>query len=66
MWDTTYACPLRCSHCYNESGRRPARQLSPADMLRVAGALIDFGPRVVALSGADPLSGQAPPTASST
>ncbi|MFF3071400.1 radical SAM protein [Kitasatospora sp. NPDC057904] len=55
VWDTTYACPLRCSHCYSESGRRPARQLGRADMLRVADALIDLGPRVVALSGGEPL-----------
>ncbi|MFF7726671.1 radical SAM protein [Streptomyces sp. NPDC008001] len=55
VWDTTYACPLRCSHCYSESGRRPSRQLSPPDMLRVADALIAMGPRVVALSGGEPL-----------
>ncbi|MFE5869487.1 radical SAM protein [Streptomyces roseifaciens] len=55
VWDTTYACPLRCSHCYSESGRRPSRQLSPPDMLRVADALVPLGPRVVALSGGEPL-----------
>ncbi|WKU48356.1 radical SAM protein [Streptomyces sp. VNUA116] len=55
VWDTTYACPLRCSHCYSESGRRPSRQLGPPDMLRVADALISLGPRVVALSGGEPL-----------
>ncbi|MFD5697191.1 radical SAM protein [Streptomyces lasiicapitis] len=55
VWDTTYACPLRCSHCYSESGRRPSRQLAPEDMLRVADALISLGPRVVALSGGEPL-----------
>ncbi|MEU8550060.1 radical SAM protein [Streptomyces roseoverticillatus] len=55
VWDTTYACPLRCSHCYSESGRRPSRQLGPPDMLRVADALVSLGPRVVALSGGEPL-----------
>ncbi|ARX89288.1 hypothetical protein SMD44_08775 [Streptomyces alboflavus] len=55
VWDTTYACPLRCSHCYSESGRRPSRQLGPDDMLRVADALVALGPRVVALSGGEPL-----------
>ncbi|MGW2601454.1 radical SAM protein [Streptomyces klenkii] len=55
VWDTTYACPLRCSHCYSESGRRPSRQLGPQDMLRVTDALISLGPRVVALSGGEPL-----------
>ncbi|QCX74247.1 Antilisterial bacteriocin subtilosin biosynthesis protein AlbA [Streptomyces sp. YIM 121038] len=55
VWDTTYACPLRCSHCYSESGRRPSRQLGPEAMLRVADALASLGPRVVALSGGEPL-----------
>jgi MoaA/NifB/PqqE/SkfB family radical SAM enzyme len=55
IWDTTYACPLRCTHCYSESGRRPSRQLSHADMLRVTDALISLRPRVVALSGGEPL-----------
>ncbi|MFD3373985.1 MULTISPECIES: hypothetical protein [unclassified Streptomyces] len=26
IWDTTYACPLRCIHCYGGSGRRAAGQ----------------------------------------
>ncbi|QDQ09495.1 radical SAM protein [Streptomyces spectabilis] len=55
VWDTTYACPLRCSHCYSESGRRPSRQLGPEAMLRVADALVSLRPRVVALSGGEPL-----------
>ncbi|GHF05731.1 MULTISPECIES: radical SAM protein [Streptomyces] len=55
VWDTTYACPLRCSHCYSESGRRAPRQLGHEDMLRVADALITLNPRVVALSGGEPL-----------
>ncbi|MEU5052815.1 radical SAM protein [Streptomyces sp. NPDC021096] len=55
VWDTTYACPLRCSHCYSESGRRAPRQLSHEDMLRVTDALISLNPRVVALSGGEPL-----------
>ncbi|MEV4442971.1 radical SAM protein [Streptomyces sp. NPDC049577] len=55
VWDTTYACPLRCSHCYSESGRRAPRQLSHEDMLRVADALVTLDPRVVVLSGGEPL-----------
>lgn len=55
VWDTTYACPLRCSHCYSESGRRASRQLGHEDMLKVADALISLNPRVVALSGGEPL-----------
>jgi len=56
IWDITFACPLRCVHCYSESGRRPSRQLrSPEDMLRVADAFIALKPRVVSLAGGEPL-----------
>ncbi|MFN2593230.1 MAG: radical SAM protein, partial [Candidatus Dormibacteria bacterium] len=56
VWDITYACPLRCIHCYSESGRRPTRQLSHADMLRVANALIALRPQGIVLSGGEPLT----------
>ncbi|OLF14624.1 radical SAM protein [Actinophytocola xanthii] len=56
IWDTTFACPLRCVHCYSESGRRPSRQLrDPADMLRLADAFIALKPSVVSLAGGEPL-----------
>lgn len=55
IWDITYACPLRCLHCYTESGRRPSRQLKQADLLRVTDALISLKPRSVVLAGGEPL-----------
>ncbi|WP_224370219.1 radical SAM protein [Hyalangium versicolor] len=55
IWDVTYACPLRCTYCYSESGRRASRQLGLADMLRVADALISLRPPSVQLSGGEPL-----------
>ena len=55
IWDITYACPLRCTHCYSESGRRPARQLSHDDLLRVTDALISVGTEMVTLAGGEPL-----------
>ncbi|GAA4213759.1 radical SAM protein [Microbispora amethystogenes] len=55
IWDITYACPLRCTHCYSESGRRPARQLGHEDMLRVADAIVSLGPRAVEFAGGEPL-----------
>ncbi|ONI88312.1 radical SAM protein [Actinosynnema sp. ALI-1.44] len=55
VWDVTYACPLRCTHCYSESGRRPARQLTPGEMIEVADALISLGPKAVAITGGEPL-----------
>ncbi|WP_424530278.1 radical SAM protein [Sphaerisporangium viridialbum] len=55
IWDVTYACPLRCSHCYSESGRRAARQLGHGEMLEVADAIVSLGPRSVEFAGGEPL-----------
>ncbi|SDY82640.1 Radical SAM superfamily enzyme, MoaA/NifB/PqqE/SkfB family [Amycolatopsis xylanica] len=55
IWDVTYACPLRCTHCYSESGRRPSRQLRGDDLLRVADAIIALRPENVVLAGGEPL-----------
>ncbi|MGW6012487.1 radical SAM protein [Streptomyces sp. NPDC055210] len=56
IWDTTYACPLRCVHCYSESGRRPTRQLrQKEEVLRVTDTFIALKPRVVSLAGGEPL-----------
>jgi Radical SAM superfamily len=56
IWDITYACPLRCVHCYSESGRRPSRQLGHEDMLRVADALVSLRPLLITLAGGEPLT----------
>ncbi|ANP51586.1 radical SAM protein [Streptomyces griseochromogenes] len=55
IWDMTYSCPLRCVHCYSESGRRPSRQLDHDRMLQVADALIAMRPMGIALTGGEPL-----------
>nr|WP_063817923.1 radical SAM protein [Herbidospora sakaeratensis] len=55
IWDITYACPLRCVHCYSESGRRPARRLSEDGMLRVAEAIAAMRPHGVSIAGGEPL-----------
>jgi MoaA/NifB/PqqE/SkfB family radical SAM enzyme len=55
VWDLTYACPLRCVHCYSESGRRPARALGAEELLRIADIIIRVGAKRVSLSGGEPL-----------
>jgi MoaA/NifB/PqqE/SkfB family radical SAM enzyme len=55
IWDITYACPLRCSHCYSESGRRPSRQLRAEDLYRVTDALTSLKPAAIILAGGEPL-----------
>lgn len=54
-WDLTYACPLRCEHCYSESGRRPSRQLGLAEQLRIAEQIIKMRPQSVQFSSREPL-----------
>ncbi len=56
VWALTFACPLRCVHCYTESGRRSARPLDFADMLRIADAMIEMQVPEVAVAGGEPLT----------
>ncbi|MDC0710013.1 radical SAM protein [Stigmatella sp. ncwal1] len=53
VWDMTYACSLRCIHCYSESGRRPAGARRE-EVLRIAEEIARVKPRDVALSGGEP------------
>lgn len=56
IWDLTYACPLRCVHCFTESGnRRPAETLAREDMLKVLDAILRVKPNRVIFSGGEPL-----------
>jgi len=56
IWDITYACPLRCAHCYSESGRRPARTLDRDNAMRVIDIMIAAQADGVMFSGGEPLS----------
>ena len=56
IWDITYACPLRCAHCYSESGRRPARTLDRDSAMRVVDVMIAAQAGGVMFSGGEPLS----------
>ncbi|HVU05839.1 MAG TPA: radical SAM protein [Polyangiaceae bacterium] len=54
-WQLTYACPLRCEHCYSESGRRPVKTLPPEDLFRIAEKLLQIRPLPgFAFSGGEP------------
>ena len=54
-WDLTYACQLRCAHCYSQGGRRPDRALPLDRQRRIAGRLIEAGVETVAFAGGEPL-----------
>jgi len=54
-WQLTYACQLRCIHCYTESGRRASRKLPRAELLRIADILVAMKVKTVLLAGGEPL-----------
>ena len=54
-WQISYACQLRCTHCYTESGRRAARRLPAAALFEIADTLIAAGVRSVQFTGGEPL-----------
>jgi radical SAM protein with 4Fe4S-binding SPASM domain len=55
IWEITRACNLRCIHCENQCGERSAKELSTADMAKVARDLFRLGCRQVDLTGGEPL-----------
>jgi MoaA/NifB/PqqE/SkfB family radical SAM enzyme len=56
IWDITYACPLRCGHCYSEAGRRPARTLDRDAAMRIVDVILAAQAQKVSISGGEPLS----------
>jgi len=56
IWDITYSCPLRCGHCYSESGRRPSRTLDRDTAMRVVDVMLGAQAKSVMFSGGEPLS----------
>ena len=56
FWNITWACNLRCVHCYINAGPTPGPgELGRDEALRVAKELIDYGVPMVVLSGGEPL-----------
>lgn len=55
VWDYTYACNLRCRHCYASAGKSLINELNRREALKVANELADAGVTAVAFSGGEPL-----------
>lgn len=55
VWLVTYRCPLLCTHCHSESGRRPPRQLSAEKMEQLVEVLLSMRLRRMTFSGGEPL-----------
>jgi MoaA/NifB/PqqE/SkfB family radical SAM enzyme len=54
LWEITYACPLRCIHCYNHSGDTPGRHMPTESLLKIADQLGELQVHSVCLTGGEP------------
>ncbi len=55
VWDVTYACNLRCKHCYANAGKPLPDELSTDEAKRVIDILDRAGIVAIAWSGGEPL-----------
>ncbi len=55
VWDITYACNLRCKHCYANAGEPLTDELSTEEAKRVIDILDRAGVVTIAWSGGEPL-----------
>jgi len=55
VWDVTYACNLRCQHCYASAGKVGQDELSHEEAMRLVDELGRMGVCVLAFSGGEPL-----------
>jgi len=56
IWETTRACDLACLHCRASAvSQRAPDELSTAEAYDLLDQLVDLGPRVLVLTGGDPL-----------
>ena len=55
VWDVTYACNLRCKHCYANAGRPLPDELSTEEAKRVIDTFDRAGVVAIAWSGGEPM-----------
>ena len=56
VWNYTWACNLRCKHCYASAGPRPRpNEMDTREVLRTVDRLADAGVTIIAFSGGEPL-----------
>ncbi len=55
VWDVTYACNLRCKHCYSTSGKPWRDELNTEEALKAIEIFADAGVTAIAFSGGEPL-----------
>jgi len=55
VWDLTYACNLRCKHCYSTAGKPWKDELNWKEAIKAVDILADAGVTAIAFSGGEPL-----------
>uniref|UniRef100_A0A7C4WKG6 Radical SAM protein n=1 Tax=Geoglobus ahangari TaxID=113653 RepID=A0A7C4WKG6_9EURY len=55
VWDVTYACNLRCRHCYSAAGKSLKDELTTEEALDVIDKLDRLGVTIISFSGGEPL-----------
>ncbi len=55
VWDITYACNLRCKHCYATAGKPLPDELTTEEAMDAIDKLDKFGVTIIAFSGGEPL-----------
>lgn len=55
VWDVTYACNLRCKHCYATAGKALKDELTTEEAIETIDALNRLGVPIIAFSGGEPL-----------
>ena len=55
VWDFTYACNLKCKHCYSTAGKPMENEMSLKQKRLALGKLAEFGVTSIAFSGGEPL-----------
>ena len=55
VWDITYACNLKCKHCYSNSGKPLEDELSTDQVIKIIDVLDKQSIPAIAFSGGEPL-----------
>ncbi len=55
VWDITYACNLKCKHCYSNSGKPLENELSTDQVMKIMDKLDRASVPAIAFSGGEPL-----------
>ncbi len=54
-WNTTWACHLKCKHCYRDAGEKREGELSTAEGKKLLEEIARAGFKILILSGGEPL-----------